>query len=386
VRRYIVLFALLLGIVPFAWTQAKPAPAAKPATDVLIFANGDQLTGKLKSVTAGKVIFDSEMAGELTIPIDKIKDLRSGAEFALLKKGDHATKSAPEGSVAVAGGNLVLTPPGGQPAAEVPAASVDYLIDRATFDQQMGHETKFLSGWNGALNGGANIERSTTTGTTLSAGLALVRAIPTVPWLPARNRTTVDVQESYGRLSTPVIPPTVPPTGPSVVLTSIFHADAERDQYVTPRVYGLGDVAFDHNFGQGLQFQQIYGGGLGWTAIKDAKQELDVKFDIHYEKQQFITTPGVATEPSKSLIGDTIFEAYHRDLPHKLLFTETAAILPAWNDTSAYSADVTATLTLPVYKRLSTSLTTTDNFLNDPAPYFKKNSYQFIAGVTYQLH
>jgi hypothetical protein len=29
---------------------------------------------------------------------------------------------------------------------------------------------------------------------------------------------------------------------------------------------------------------------------------------------------------------------------------------------------------------------TTDNFLNDPAPAFKKNSYQFVTGVTYSLH
>jgi hypothetical protein len=28
---------------------------------------------------------------------------------------------------------------------------------------------------------------------------------------------------------------------------------------------------------------------------------------------------------------------------------------------------------------------TTDNFLNDPVPTFKKNSYQFVTGVTYSL-
>jgi hypothetical protein len=291
----------------------------------------------------------------------------------------------------VAGGNLVLTPPAGQPAAEVPAKDVDYLIDRATFDQQMEHHAGFLSGWNGSINGGANIERSTTTGTTLSAGLALLRAIPTVPWLPARNRTSVDVQESYGRLSTPVIPPppcdppTVPCASPSVVLTSIFHADAERDEYFTPRVYALGDTAFDHDFGQGLQLQQVYGGGIGWTALKNDKQELDLKVDVHYEKQQFISTAGVATQPNKNLIGSTIFEAYHRDLPHKLLFTETGEVLPAWNNTSAYSANATASLSIPVFKRFSANVTTTDNFLNDPAPYYKKNSYQFITGITYLL-
>ena len=34
--------------------------------------------------------------------------------------------------------------------------------------------------------------------------------------------------------------------------TSIYHADGERDEYFTPHLYGLGAVAFDHNFSQGL--------------------------------------------------------------------------------------------------------------------------------------
>lgn len=190
------------------------------------------------------------MAGTLTISIDKIKELRSGAQFALLRKGDQPGKTnVPEGSVEVAGGNLKLTPPAGQPAATVPAKDVNYLIDRASFDKQVNHQAGLLSGWSGTLNGGASIERSTTSGTTFNAGSALVRAIPTVPWMPARDRTNFDVSESYGNLSTPVIPPTTPASPASVVLNSIFHADAERDEYFSPRFYALADTSFDHNYG-----------------------------------------------------------------------------------------------------------------------------------------
>ena len=34
---------------------------------------------------------------------------------------------------------------------------------------------------------------------------------------------------------------------------------------------------------QGLNLQQIYGVGLGWTVIKTPVQEFDVKADVHYE-------------------------------------------------------------------------------------------------------
>jgi hypothetical protein len=334
------------------------------------------------------------MAGTLTISIDKIKKLESGAQFALLRKGDRVGKvHVPEGSVQLADGNLTLTPPANEPPAVVPAKDVNYLIDRATFDQQANHQARFLSGWGGTLTGGANVERSTTTGTTLSAGLTLVRAIPTVPWMLPRNRTTFDINESYGKLSTPVIPPppvTTPPTpNTSVVLTNIFHADFERDQYFSPRLYALADVSFDHNYGQGLELQQVYGGGIGYTAIKNAKQELDLKADVHYERQQYITTPVngsvVTTTPSVDLIGTTFFESYHRNLPRKVVFTETIDVLPAWNTPKDYSANLNAALSLPIFKRLSATVSAADNFLNDPAEYYKKNSFQFITGVTYAI-
>jgi heme-binding NEAT domain protein len=86
-----------------------------------------------------------------------------------------------------------------------------------------------------------------------------------------------------------------------------------------------------------------------------------------------------------NIIGSTIFEGYRRTLPRKMVFTETANILPAFNNSNAYSANVTAAVAIPVFKRLSASVSTTDNYLNDPSPGYNKNSYQFVTGVTYAL-
>ncbi|MBW4040160.1 MAG: DUF481 domain-containing protein [Acidobacteria bacterium] len=382
----------LLGVVAVGQAQSASKPDAKKAgADVLVFANGDQLTGKLQSVTAGNVVFASDMAGTLTISVDKVKELRSGAQFALLRKGERiGKKHVPIGTVDVAAGNLTVTPEAGGAAETVPAADVNYLVAAAEFEKQISQKAGFLNGWGGTLTGGANIARSTTTATTLNAGIALMREIPTVPWMPARNRTTFNLTESYGRLSTPAIPPTIPATPPSVVLNSIFHADAERDEYFTQTVYALAQTSFDHNYAQGLQLQQVYGGGIGWTAIKTATQELNFKADAQYEKQKYITTPvngaTVAyTTPTVNLIGSTFFEGYHRTLPRKMIFDESLNLLPAWNVLADYSANATATLTMPVFKRLSANVTVTDSYLGDPARYFQKNSFQFITGVTYTL-
>jgi len=72
-----------------------------------------------------------------------------------------------------------------------------------------------------------------------------------------------------------------------VTVTSIFHTDAERDEYFSPKFFALAQTAFDHNYAQGLNLQQVYGGGIGWTAIKSGRQELDLKGTVQYEKQVF---------------------------------------------------------------------------------------------------
>jgi hypothetical protein len=139
-------------------------------------------------------------------------------------------------------------------------------------------------------------------------------------------------------------------------------------------------LSYDHNFAQGLNLQQIYGAGLGWTVLQDSLQQLDVKTDVHYEMQNF-QPPTV----SQNLIGSTFGEAYKRTLPAKLLFTESGTYIQSWNNLQAYSAIGNIGLAMPVYKRFSLSVNALDNYLNNPAFGYKKNSFQFVTGVTYTL-
>ncbi len=372
-----IAFLALLTISGIAAAQDK-----KP--DILIFTNGDQLTGKLERMAGGSVVFKSDMAGELTIPADKVKELKSSAAFVAIKKNPVKKPETTTGQIEVAAGNVIVTPPTGAPAT-IATKDLGFLIDQPTYDKELAHKAGLFQNWAGLVTGGATLVRSTQTSTTLTAGVALVRAEPTVPYLPARNKTIVDLTETYGKQTTPAIPPTVPATPDTVVLTSIFHADAERDEYFSPKAYALIDTSFDHNFSQGLSLQQVYGAGAGWTAVKSSRQELDVKADVHFEEQTFIATAGVTPSPNVRLFGSTFTENYMRQLPRKIVFTEVGTYLPAWTTLNAYSANITGTLTLPVWKRLNATISTTDNYLNDPAQFYKKNSYQFVTGVSYSL-
>jgi Protein of unknown function, DUF481 len=376
-NRLFILTVILSSPILRATAQA---PAAPPP-DVVVFTNGDQLTGAVLRGVGDSIVFKSDMAGEITIPLAKIKELRSQSKFAVLRKGAPITPKAtvPAGTLAV-GDNVVTLATPTAALLTVPDKDVAFIIDSDTYNKEVGHHG-FKDGWNGSITGGATVVSSTQNGSTLTAGIALVRTIPTVPWLPRRDRTIFDLVETYGKLTQPVIPQTIPPSPDTTVKTSIFHSDIEQDKYLSARFYVLALASWDHNFSQGLNLQQIYGGGVGWTAVLTPKQELDLTANIHYERQAFIDPT-----QNQNLIGATVGEAYLYHFPHGILFTESGSFLPAFNNSSAYSANFAAGLALPTYHRFTLVLGTTDSYLHQPSAGFKNNSFQFVTGITYNLH
>ena len=384
---FFIFICVLIAPISRAQSDPKP-PAAKPEPDVLVFTNGDKLTGKLQSASGGNVLFHSDMAGDLTIPFSKVKELRSGTEFVALRPS-RPGKYKPEGTgtVVFAADKVVLTPNAASAPSAAPttiaAKDLGFLIDVPSYAKEVDHHASLKTGWNGTATAAFTLVRSTESSTTFTGALNFVRQIPTVPYLPLNHRTTINIAETYGTSTTPVIPPTVPATPPSVVQTSIFHADGERDQYFSARFYALADTSFDHNFASGLQVQQVYGFGVGWTPLKSGKQQLDLKADVHYEKQQFLTTANTAPPMNTELIGSIFQENYRRNLPMKVVLTEWTNILPAWNDFVAYSANGFVGVALPLYKRFNVSLSATDNYINNPAQYYKTNTVQYVTGVTY---
>jgi hypothetical protein len=362
-------------------TASAQSNAAKPAPDVIVFANGDQLTGTLERATGNSFVFKSDIVGEVTVSADKIKELRTGGKFVALKTGEKITRTSKQPGLVTFGNDslTMATTPTGTPEV-IPIKNLAFLIDNATYTKEVTSNPGIWYGWHGAISGGITLIESTQTGQNYNAAINLVRLIPLVDFLPPRTRSTINVLETYGKITQPAIPQTIPPTLASETKTSIFHADAEHDKYFTPKLYGLVGASFDHNFSQGLNLQQIYGLGLGYTLIKTPVQEFDVKADVHYERQNF-----QPPTPNKDLIGSSFTELYHRSLPAKIIFTESGTFIPAWNDSNAYSAIFAAGLQMPTYKRFSLNLNLLDNYLHDPAVGFKNNSLQFITGVSYTL-
>ena len=381
-KRSLVLAAVLpaAAFSPQALSQAAGAePKPAPTADVLVLANGDQLTGKLLREADGTVTFHSDMAGDLSFTWDKIKSIRTTQKFAVIEQGQHISRKTPDSNVAQ--GTIAIQDDTIQVAGkEIPEKNAQYVVDQDSYIKQVRGNHGWGYGWGGSLSAGAADVQATQNSRTFTGAGTFVRTIPGVSWMDPQNRTTADFTAAYGSLSQP---------GAATTKTNIVHADAEHDWFLSTRLYALVDTSFDHNYSQGLNLQQIYGGGLGFVLIKTPRQELDLKGDIHYERQNFGFTPGIVpptATPNKNLIGADIGDTYMAKLAHGMVFNQGLVVTPAFNMPKAYSALATAGLTFPVYKRLGFNLSALDDFLNDPAFGSKKNSFQFSAGLTYTLH
>jgi hypothetical protein len=330
---------------------------------------------------SGTVTFHSDIVGDINVGWDKIKELRTQTKMAILDKSvtpkrHQLPPNIPQGTISVADSMITVHTDNNVMIEPIPVKNAPYIVDQTTMTKQLIGRPGFLDGWNGSATAGATIVQATQKQYTFNGALALVRVVPTASWLNPANRTTVDFTGSYGKITQQAYVSEGVFFPAADTKSAIYHADAERDEYFSARMYA-------HNFSQGLDLQQIYGGGIGWTVLKQPKQELDIKATLQYEKQTFINaSDGV----NQNLIGSTFGGNYILKLPRNIVFNQQVAYLPAYNNSVAYSATESDTVAFPAYKNFSFSVGTLDSYLNNPPPAVpatKRNSFQFTFGVTY---
>ena len=168
--------------------------------------------------------------------------------------------------------------------------------------------------------------------------------------------------------------------GTTGVKTEIYHADGEHDLYFSPRAYSFVHASLDHNFSQGLDLQESAGGGIGITLLQQARQELNIRASADFIRQQF------SIGPNHNLFGAIFGDTYTRKLMKASIFQQQFQISPAFTQTNAYTANGSASISAPFYKKMSFTIGVSDAFVNNPPPGFKRNSFQAATGITYILN
>ena len=113
-------FSLLLLTALSALAQTAAKKPVKPATkkepeikEELTLKNGDRLTGELLNSTGTEIKFKTELAGEVTVKWENVKELKSKRDFAVVPKDlKDARESAkvPQGAIEIGEKGIVVSP------------------------------------------------------------------------------------------------------------------------------------------------------------------------------------------------------------------------------------------------------------------------------------
>lgn len=384
-------YGLLLAGLTLEAQQARaedPNPAKAEGHDTLTLIDGEQLIGKLVKLHAGAVTFHSNVLGEITVPLAKVKALHA-AEFAVIEKKQRITRKTagnevPVGAIAIENDTVHVSAPKAEERV-FPVAGVGNLVDAASFQRELRSERNFLDGWTGPITLGVSLVESTNTAQTYTGSVALVRAIPTADWLPPASKTLLTLSGAYGLArDAEIVTSGNVLQQASVTKTDILHGEAEQDRYVSPAVFGYVNASADHNFGSGLEVQQAYGAGIGVSVLNNPKNSLDLKAEMQYEQQQFYNgATSLQGTPTENLASAALNETWKHEFAHKMKSSEYLTLAPAFNIAQAYSAVATVDFLFPVYKKLNFTASSIDNYLGDPPQGYMRNTFQFITGVTY---
>ncbi|MGH9557650.1 MAG: DUF481 domain-containing protein, partial [Bryobacteraceae bacterium] len=255
--------SLLCAVILAALVRGQ-APS-QPQPDVLIFNDGERAIGQLESATGASLKFKSDAAGEITVDWSKVRELRSARRFAVIPKGVKLqdTDAIPRGAIVVMGGEIHLSPGGQGVERTIPLSDTGTVVDEVSFlnaFRRMG----IFADWKGGATAGIAITEATQTNKTFTGAVNLVRTVPAESWTTPKYRTLFEFNEAYGKLTQPGTPD---------IKTSLFHLAGEQDWYRSPKLFLFGRAILNHNFSQGLDLEQAYGGGLGYVVFKRTQDE-----------------------------------------------------------------------------------------------------------------
>jgi putative salt-induced outer membrane protein len=347
--------------------------------DTVVLKNGDRLTGAVTQIAGGKLTLHTDYAGDVTISFDQVSSIKVEKPIVLsqeTKKGKKVDIRKTEITAIdrTDTGYTVTTASGTEP---FPAAG---LTTVRTPGAQQAYEASLHPGWLHDWTATANVSfalaRGNSDTTTVGTGLNVVRPTPT-------DKTSLYYNEIY--------------THDGILdETTAEHtaAGARYDHNLNPKLFAFATGDFATDALQFLDLRTVAGGGFGWHAVAQPKQQFDVLAGIVWTHESYGTVPAnpTATPPTAAVPPETnsfaaldFGEQYTRKLGAASSFTEQAYIFPDLEDTSQYRFTLNGGLSTKIKSFLSWQTTVSDVYVTNPPMGTKDNDFILTTGLGFTL-
>jgi putative salt-induced outer membrane protein len=341
--------------------------------DQITLKNGDHLTGTVVKSDGKTLVLHTDSAGDVTIDFKAITQITTEKEL-------HVTtteKKTVVGPVTTSEGNIEVATKSG--AVTVPPADVAIIrndAEETAFEKSQ--HPGLMHGWNGGINLGFSLARGNSQTTNVALGINAVH--PT-----ANDKITVYLTslQTNNQLATPS------------TVADLITGGLRYDYNLAPRVFAFAGADFTSNELQYLDMRGVYGGGIGYHAVKSDTTTLDLLAGLNYTHETYsngavnipITTPptfvsyGVTNRYAALTLGE--------ELMHKAgkttVITEKLYFYPDLTDgyTGQYRGEFDFGTVTKINKWLAWQNQGSDLYVSNPPVGTKDNDVLFTTGLSF---
>ncbi|HEY6765142.1 MAG TPA: DUF481 domain-containing protein [Candidatus Sulfotelmatobacter sp.] len=339
--------------------------------DQIILKNGDRITGTVVKSDDGKtLVLHTDAAGDVTIKFEAIQQITTEKELHVsLKNGKTVV-----GSVIGGDEKLEVTT---KDRGTTEASVGDVTVIRNN-DEQAAYEKTLhpglRHGWQGGINVGFSVARGNSQ--TENLAVALNATHPTLNDKITVYASTLDTTNDLANPST---------------VANLEEGGLRYDRNMNPRSFVFVGTDFMSNALQDLDLRGVYGGGLGYHALKSDATTLDFLGGLNYTHETYSNGPLVVpptTPPSFQSYGFT-----HRfaaltlgeELMHKAgastVITESLYFYPDLKDASQYRGTFALGTVTKINKWLGWQNQFGDIYVSNPPEGARKNDLVFTTGL-----
>jgi putative salt-induced outer membrane protein YdiY len=357
-----VALIVLLGLAPAVFA------------DQITLKNGDHLTGTVVKSDGKTLVLHTEFAGDLTLQFAAIAQMTTDKELHV----STSDKKTVVGPVSTSDGKIeVATKTGGT--VELPAGNVVLIRDDAeqdAYDKSL--HPGLLHGWNGGANVGFSLARGNSQTTNLALAINAAHAT-----LDDKITIYTNSIETNNQLATPS------------TVANLVQAGIRYDRNFDARMFAFVGADFMSNALQDLDLRGVYGGGLGYHAIKSDNTTLDLLAGLNYTHETYSNGPQVTpitSPPTFSSYGVTNkFAALTlgEELMHKLgkstVISEKLYFFPDVSNTGEYRATFDLGTVTKISKWLGWQNEFGDIDVSNPPVGAKQNDLILTTGLNFSF-
>jgi putative salt-induced outer membrane protein len=319
--------------------------------DQVSLKNGDRLTGTIVESDGKTLVLHTEYAGDLTLKWDAVKGIESGEALHVeLQNGRTAI-----GPVTTSDDTLKVATSSGEVVA--PVSNVKALSQQAAYEKL--EHPSLLEGWKGGINAGFSLTGGNSQTTNLAIGFLADRQ-------SLKSKLAAYANTIYATNN-----------GPGAFPTTTANTEAggiRYDRDLAPRIFAFGGADFFADALQGLNLRSVFGGGLGFHAIKNDNTTLDFLGGLNYTRESYTTL-------HRNLVALTLGEELMHKFRKNTVLNERLYFFPDLNSAGNYRGTFDFASVTKISKWFGWQNSFEDVYVSNPPVGKKKNDIILTTGL-----